>query len=232
MRFSDSHHLRKTIAGCCMVAGPLCVLAAFVVSPAIHTDAGDQLRAFAAHQDRLALSAVLSLVGIALFVGATMGLMHMLRERMPMYSIVGGALTLAGLVAIAAQTGALFLAWKMVADGVQPATVLAWDGFISAAVSVIATGITAWLASVGVIILAAGLHRAKAVDWWMAAMIAIGAVCVALAGPFGSVAFGIVGAALFLIGLGSVGMMVLRESDAEWEDTPEYGGFRPAMHMR
>jgi hypothetical protein len=232
MRFSDSHHLRKTIAGCCMVAGPLCVLAAFVVSPAIHTDAGDQLRSFAAHQDRLALSAVLSLVGIALFVGATMGLMHMLRERMPTYSIVGGGLTLVGLVAIAAQTGALFLAWKMVGDGVQPGDVLAWDGFISAAVSVIATGVSAWLASVGVIILAAGLYRARAVDWWMAAMIAIGAVCVALAGLLGSVAIGIVGGALFLIGLGSTGMMVLRETDADWEHTPEYGGFRPAGHMR
>jgi hypothetical protein len=24
---------------------------------------------------------------------------------------------------------------------------------------------------------------------------------------------------------------VLRESDADWENTPEYQGFRPAMHM-
>jgi hypothetical protein len=232
MRFSDSHHLRKTIAGCCMVAGPLCVLAAFVVSPAIHTDAAEQMGAFADHPDRLALSAVLSLIAIALFVGATMGVMHMLRERMAAYGHAGGAMALVGLVAIAAQTGALFLAWQMVGDGVQPNEVAAWDGFVSATVSVIATGVMAWVGSLGFVLLAAGLYRARAVDWWMAAMIAIGAVCVALAGLLGSVAIGIVGGALFLIGLGSTGMMVLRETDADWEHTPEYGGFRPAGHMR
>jgi hypothetical protein len=180
----------------------------------------------------LALSAVLSLIAIALFVGATMGVMHMLRERMAAYGHAGGAMALVGLVAIAAQTGALFLAWQMVGDGVQPNEVAAWDGFVSATVSVIATGVMAWVGSLGFVLLAAGLYRARAVDWWMAAMIAIGAVCVALAGLLGSVAIGIVGGALFLIGLGSTGMMVLRETDADWEHTPEYGGFRPAGHMR
>jgi hypothetical protein len=30
-----------------------------------------------------------------------------------------------------------------------------------------------------------------------------------------------------LVGLGSMGMMVLRESDADWEHTPDYRGMRP-----
>jgi hypothetical protein len=37
-----------------------------------------------------------------------------------------------------------------------------------------------------------------------------------------------VGAALFLIGSGAIGTLVLRESDADWEHTPEYHGFSPA----
>jgi hypothetical protein len=232
MRFSDSHHFRKMVAGCCMVAGSLLVLVAFVVSPAIHTDAGEQLAAFAAEPDRTVISALVSMAAVALMVGAVLGLMHMMRERMPAYGHIGGAMALIGLVAYAAQFGALMLAWQMASDGVQPADVAAWDGLIGSTAGVVALSVVAWIGTAGFVVLAAGLYRAHAVDWWMAAMVAIGAVGIALAGPLGSVGVGIAGAAVFLVGLGSIGVMVLRETDAEWEHTPEYSGFRPAMHMR
>jgi hypothetical protein len=232
MRFSDSHHFRKTVAGCCMVAGPLLVLIGFVLSPAIHTDAAEQVNAFAADRDGTIASALFSLAGIALMVGAVFGVMHMLRERMAAYGPLGGGLAIMGLIAFAAQCGVLILAWQMVADGVQPSDVAAWDGLIGAAAAVIAMQVVAWLGTAGFVVLAAGLYRARAVDWWMAACMAVGVVGIALAGPLGSVGVGIVGSALFLIGFGAIGTMVLRETDAEWEHTPEYGGFRPAMHMR
>ena len=38
--------------------------------------------------------------------------------------------------------------------------------------------------------------------------------------------------AVFLVGLGSIGLMVLGESDADWEHPPEFRGFRPAMGAR
>jgi hypothetical protein len=232
MRFSDSHHFRKMVAGVCMVAAPLCVLVAFVVSPALHTDAGDQLRSFAAHPDRTLISALVSLAAVALTIGAVLGVMHMMRARMAAYGHAGGAMALLGLVAYAAQFGALLLAWQMVKDGVQASDVTAYDGLISSAAGVIALSVMAWIGTVGFVVLAAGLYRARAVDWWMAAMVAIGVVGIALAGPVGSVGVGIAGSALFLVGLGSIGLMVLRETDAEWDDTPEYSGFRPSMHMR
>ena len=231
MRFSDSHHFRKMIAGCCMVGAPLFALAAFVVSPALHTDAGRQVAAFAADRDGLLLAALLSLAAVAFSIGAVLGLMHMLRERMAAYGHVGGAMALLGLVAYAAQFGALMLAWQMVADGVQPTDVAAWDGLVSATAGVLVLQALVWLGTVGFVVLAAGLYMARAVDWWMAALVAIGSLGIALAAPVGSIAVGIAGAALLLVGLGSIGMMVLRETDAEWEHTPEYRGFRPSMHM-
>ena len=39
------------------------------------------------------------------------------------------------------------------------------------------------------------------------------------------------GAAVSLIGFGSVGMMVLAETDEEWEHTPEIEGFRALPGM-
>ena len=231
MRFSDSHHFRKMVARVCMVAATLCVLAAFVVSPALHPDPGAQLASSAADADRTLLSALLSLAAVALMIGAVMGLMHMLRERMVSFGHIGGAMALLGLVAYAAQFGALMLAWQMVGDGVQRGDVTAWDGLISSTAGIVALSVVAWIGTAGIVVLAAGLYRARAVDWWMAAFVAIGAVGIALAAPLGSVGVGIAAAALFLVGLGSIGMMVLRETDAEWEHTPEFRGFRAAAGM-
>ena len=86
-------------------------------------------------------------------------------------------------------------------------------------------------AGVGFVVLCAGLYLARVVDWWMALFIAAGAVCIDIAFPAGVLALGIVGAALLLVGLGSVGLMVIRETDADWEHTPDYRGFRPAAGM-
>jgi hypothetical protein len=231
MGFSDSH-FRKTVAGCCMVAGPLAALAAFIVSPAFHSGSGAQVAEVARHQDRFLLSMFLSLAAVTLVIGGSLGLMHMLRERMVGYGNVGGTFTLIGLIATVAQFGASMMLWSMVRDGVQPADVTAWHSVTHDAATVIPLLAIPWLAVVGFAVLAMGLYRAHAVDWWMSAMLAIGALGITLAGPLASIAVGIVGAALFLVGMGSIGLIVLRESDADWEHTPEYHGFRPAAGMR
>ena len=232
MRFSDSHHFRKMVAGCCMVVGPLFILISLVVGPDLRTDAGEQMAAIAADRDGTIASLLFSMAGVALMIGATLGVMHMLRERMVGYGHLGGAMALLGLVALAGQFGAWMLAWQMAADGVQATDVAAYDGLISSTAGVIALQVIGFAGIAGVIVLAAGLYRAHAVDWWMAACLAIGAVGIALAGPFESIALGVVASAVLCLGLGSIGLMVLRETDAEWESTPEYGGFRPALHMK
>jgi len=157
--------------------------------------------------------------------------MHMLRERMVGYGNVGGVLTLVGLVFTMAQVAAQFTLWAAVNDGVQPADVSTWHTVTHDTAMVIPLVAVPWLAVVGFAVLAMGLYRAHVVDWWMAAMLAVGALGITLAGPLTSLAVGIVGAALFLVGMGSIGMIVLRESDADWEHTPDYRGFRPAAGM-
>src|SRR3954453_3115439 len=167
MRFSDSHHFRKMVAGCCMVAGPLAVLAAFVVSPAIHTNAGRQMAAFAGHPDRLLISTLLSLVAVALVVGATLGLMHMLRERMTAYGHAGGIMALLGLLSFTAFAGASLLAWQMVRDGVQATDITAWHGLMHATAMVVVLAVVGWIGTVGFIVLAAGLWRAEVGGGWV-----------------------------------------------------------------
>jgi len=231
MGFSDSHHFRRMVAGCCMVAGALCALIAGVVAPAFHTGAAKQLASVAAHQDRFLVSTLFGMLAIALLAVATLGLMHMLRERMVGYGHVGGALALVGLFAYMAQTGFMLTQWGMVRDGVQAGDVSAVHTMTHTTAAVIPLGVLPVLSAIGFVVLAAGLWRARVVDWWMSAAMAIGAVLIVVSGLAASTGVGIVGAALFLGGMGAIGLMVLRESDADWEHTPEYRGFRPAMHM-
>ncbi len=230
MGFSDSHHFRKTVAGWCMVVGPLLALAAFVLSPAIKGGSAAQLAEVARHQDRFLLTTLLSLAAVLLVIGIALGLMHMLRERKVAYGHIGGALALLGLGATMAQLGAQFSMWAMVRDGVQPADVSAWHAITNDAAMTVPLFIVSWTAVLGFITLGMGLYRAHAVDWWMAAMLAVGALGITLAGPLESVAIGIAGAALFLIGSGSIGWMVLLEPDSDWEHTPDYPGFRSTAH--
>lgn len=231
MGFSNAFHFRRIVAGWCMIVGPLLALAAFVVAPAIESGSAAQVAEVAANQDRFLISTLLAMAAVAMVVGAALGMIHMLRERMVAFGHIGGGLALLGLLALMAQLGAQLMLWPMVRNGVQPADVVAWNGLTNDAATVIPLFILPWATVIGFAGLAIGLYRAHAVDWWMSAMLFLGALGITLAGPLASVAVGIIGSALFLSGSGAIGLMVLRESDADWEHTPEYQGFRPAHGM-
>jgi hypothetical protein len=79
----------------------------FVVSESIHpddkTNATDEVAVIAGGLDRWYTAHALEIVGIALMVGAVLGLAHLLHERSPGYAVVGGGLALIGLVVLAVQ---------------------------------------------------------------------------------------------------------------------------------
>ena len=232
MGFSDSQHLRKTVAGACMVLAPLLFLVAFVVSPRLETNAGKMLSVATAHADRFYISNLLAMVGLFLVVPALLGVMHMLRERRPAYSGLGGALTILGVFAAMVGQGATFVMWEMTRHGATSAgNVSIVHGLTHDAATVVPIYVLGYVGVVGAVILCAGLYMARVVDWWMALFFAAGVVCINVAFPAGVLALGIVGSALMLVGLGSMGLMVLRESDADWEHTPDYHGMRPAAGM-
>ena len=128
MGFSDSQHLRKTVAGACMLLAPLVMLIAAVVSPEIETKAGAQLATAADNLDRFYISNLLGMVALILFLPAALGLMHMVRERRAAYGAVGGGLTVLGTLGSLVGCGVGFAIWQMASDGVQPADVSALHG--------------------------------------------------------------------------------------------------------
>lgn len=230
---SDAHHFRKTVAGWCMVAGPLLLLVGQVLHPEQKDDVGAQLAVAADHLDRWFVAHLLILVSIALAVPAILGLMHMLREREVAYGHVGGGLALLGLLAftgIVAIDG--FVGWQAAAGGDRAAMTALFERLNDAAGFVIPFFIVSFGFMLGLVVLAIGLYRARAAQGWMAAFLAVAAVLFVLEVVLVSNVLGILAGAFLLVGLGSIGRQVLTESDEDWEHTPEITGFRPLPGMR
>jgi hypothetical protein len=224
---SDAHHFRKMVAGFCMVMAPLLFLVAMVIHPETGTSEASVITAAADSPDAWYIAHLLVLVSIVLAVPAVLGLMHMLREREVALGHVGGGLGLLGLIAFAGiVTLEGLVGWQMAAAGDRVEMVALLERLFDTTGVVVPLYVMSFAFTLGVICLAAGLYRARAVQWWMAIFLAVGAVCGAIGGAAALEWLAIVGAAFLFVGLGSIGRMVLTESDEDWEHTPEYRGFR------
>jgi hypothetical protein len=232
MHLSDAHHFRKIVAGACMVVAPLVLLAAMVIHPASDMDEATQVATIADNLDAWYVAHLLALVSIALTVPAVLGLMHMLREREVAFGHVGGGLAMLGLLAFAGVVGMELVMWQMVAGGSTREAVALLERLNETAGIVIPLLLVSFGLSLGLVCLAIGLYRARAVQSWMAISVASGAILLGVA--FGAALnwLAIVAAAFLVVGLGAIGRMVLRETDEAWEHTPEYEGFRPVPGMR
>jgi uncharacterized membrane protein len=227
---SDAHHFRKTVAGICMVLAPALFLAAAIVSPSSDNDAGAILAATAEHQDRFYISTVLAIAGAVLLLPALLGLMHMLREKQVALGHVGGGLSLLGNLAFMLFFGVSLMQWQMVRGGADTGEMTALlDRFMNTTGSAVFFFLSLAF-TIGMVVLAVGLYRARAVHWSTAGALAIGAVVLQVAFFVGNTAgWYIVASAILLVGFATVGRMVLLETDEEWEHTPEFAGFRPAI---
>jgi hypothetical protein len=231
-RLSDSHHFRKMVAGICMIAAPLLLFVGVVVHPERKREAGDQLAVIAANMDAWFAAHLIVAVALVFAVPAVLGLMHMLREREVALGHIGGGLALLGLLA---TTGVVaidgFVGWQAAAAPSAEMTAL-FERLTETAGVLIPFFVMSLAFAVGMAVLAAGLYRARAVQPWTAALLAVGAVAFAVGNVIASDATAIVGAAVLLVGLLQVGRLVLRQPDEDWEHTPEHSGFRPLAGIR
>ena len=234
-RLSDSHHFRKTVAGVCMIAAPLLLLVGVIVHPESKSDVGAQLAVIADNMDAWYAAHLIVAIALVLAVPAVLGLMHMLREREVAFGHLGGALALVGLLAttaIVAIEG--FVGWQAgAATGDEVAAMTALFERVTETTGVVLpVFVMSYAFTLGMLFLAAGLYRARAVQSWTAAMLGIGAIVLAFGFGMAEDVVAIVGSAMLLVGFFQVGRLVLTESDEDWEHTPEYRGFRPLAGTR
>jgi hypothetical protein len=232
MHLSDAHHFRKMVAGACMVVAPLVLLAAVVIHPASDTNEATQVATIADNLDAWYVAHLLALISIAVMVPAVLGLMHMLRDREVAFGHVGGGLAMLGLLAFAGIVGMELAMWQMVAGGSTREAVALLERLNDTAGIVIPFVVVSFGFALGLACLAIGLYRARAVQSWTAISLAAGAIVFGFAIGAALNWLAIVAAAFLVVGLGTIGRMVLRETDEAWEHTPEYEGFRPVPGMR
>jgi hypothetical protein len=232
MHLSDAHHSRKVLAGACMVVAPLVLLAAMVIHPASDMNEATQVATIQDNLDAWYVAHLLALVSIAVMVPAVLGLMHMMREREVAFGHVGGGLAMLGLLAFAGIVGMELVMWQMAAGGSTREAVALLERLNNTAGIVIPFAFVSFGFALGLAWLAVGLYRARAVQSWMAISTAAGAILFGFAIGTAMNWLAVVAAAFLVVGLGSIGRMVLRETDEAWEHTPEYEGFRPVPGMR
>src|SRR3954451_114704 len=152
-------------------------------------------------------------VGAILMVPAALGLMHMLREREVAFGHVGGGLSIVGLMGLTALVGMDVLGTGDLVVRVDHLT-----------------GVGNWMFvatmgfGLGMALLGMGVFRAHAVMSWAAACLMIGGIAFDVALIVSSAGIAIASTAAIVAGVGATGLMVWRESDEAWENTPALGG--------
>lgn len=105
-------------------------------------------------------------------------------------------------------------------------------GHLGGAIALLGLLVLPWAFMAGMLVLAFGVYRAHAVQGWVAGCIAVAAVVLGFAAGAESELLAFIGAALMFVGLGTMGRMVVSESDEAWDRTPEIDGFRPIAGIR
>jgi hypothetical protein len=232
MHLSDAHHSRKMVAGACMVVAPVLLLVAMVIHPASDMDEATQVATIADNLDAWYAAHLIALVSIVLTVPALLGLMHMLRKRQVSLGHIGGGLAMVGLLAFVGIVAMELVMWELVSEGETATAVTLLQGLNDSAGILIPFGLMSFGFAIGMALLAVGLYRARAVQSWMAVCVGVGSILFGFGIATAMNWLTIVAAAFLVVGLGSIGRMVLRETDEAWEHTPEYEGFRPVPGMR
>jgi hypothetical protein len=214
----------RTAVGVGLIGAPLLTLVASIASPAIKSDNAAQVAVIADHPARYYAFTMFTLAGIILLVPALLGLMQMTRDRAPGWGNAGGALALLGTLIAVGDAATQLLVWQMGAPGANRAEMAAllhrYEATMGSSL-VFTVGGLSFL--VGMLVLAIGLRRARAVPVWVAIGIVAGSF-LNIAGFAGaSVGILIVSSALLLASLGWVGWRVLSESAGQRD-----GGFAPA----
>jgi hypothetical protein len=222
MALSDSRRVSRIGLGACMVAAPLFFVAGDIVDRSVNSDNDAKYVAqVAAHHKAHWLGGFLMMLGAIALLGAVIGLAHLVRTRKPALANVAGPLAALGALAM--------FGWAIITMGVDPAlgrmpnraAAVALYHDASNSSDLAPNIVLMFLFLLAVIALSFGLWRARVVPRALAAVLAISMVAL-FVGNGGASQW--IASALFLVGMGGIGLTVLGRSDEEWET-----GAMPAM---
>jgi hypothetical protein len=217
-------HLRlyRLGTGVALIAAPLFFLADNLLHPEEFERGheAEQVAAIADAYTRWQAAHALGFVAILLFAAATLGLAFLVRRRQPRLGLVAGALSVAGLLGLAAVLTIDGYSWAIVAEASQRPEVGPEAG--AAVLEDLQDSAWSYLYYltplgfiVGVILLAIGALRQGAVPAWAGWLLALAALMVGTETTIVSNAYFIAGAALMLVAGIAVARSLLRVEESE-----------------
>lgn len=226
MQFADNRS-RRLAGGTSLILGPGLMLTGWAISP---TSGGDQTQwvaDMAAAPAQGALGITFVIAGATLMVFAFLSLVHLLREHEPVWGDVGGALAIIGGVVSAAMMGLALAEIEVIRELGAGASTVALIDTIEGSAAVTTVYVVGLLRVVGMLMLAYALYESRTAPRPLTLTFAAG-VIVETTGIFiFSFPVIIVGTALLFIGLAGMGVLLITESDEDWEHAPTFDGFRP-----
>ena len=221
----DANSFRRTALGLCMIAAPLVGLMSALIIPRFTGGMEEELAAISEHTGRWLVGEALNLITFFLYMLAALGTLHLLRHRSVVLGHLGGGLVLLGAFFHGAIIGFALVEVPLVeSGGARDRMVEFANGmYESTAFTMILFPFLSFF--VGWILLAIALWRARVAPLWVAVTLGVAP----LSEFFGPEAVSPeLMFALFLIGLGYLGLRVLHLSAKDWEqgEAPEAGPSR------
>jgi hypothetical protein len=217
---SSSERLLKGICGSCLILAPGLLLVGGLIHPEETTDAARQFEIIAANVDRWELSHWIISASMVLMVGAVVGLAHLLHQVRAAEAIIGGAVTLVGvllLFSIASWEAAIV---PEIAGSNSAEAGSIFERIVGSGGYWVVLAPTLLL-PLGLIVMSYGLFRGRVAPAWAAANVGVGALLFGISLPTGSPWLFAIGLVLVFVGLGRVGLTVLSESDEQWKHPPQ-----------
>lgn len=217
---SSSERLRKGATGACLVLAPLGFVVGLLLHPEESMDAATQLGTIASDANRWAMAHFIITASAVVFVGAVLGLAHLIHERRPGQAIVGGALGVVGSMSLCAVAFAeATYGANMGRTGTGGEVLDAFSATMTQPAS-LAILIGVLMGPLGTIVLGSGIYAADVAPRWTAVALMVGGLCLIVGLPLAMMPLAIVGAALHLLAMATIGFMVFGETDEEWMHTP------------
>lgn len=221
---SNPSTFRRTVAGICLIAGPLLLLVAGAITPSESSDSANAyMKSVAADPSAHEWGAVAFVLAFALLVPGLVGAVHLLRRRAVVLGHVFGSLAILGAVMFVGLAATTFY-------DIALATSLPLDQAVKAndALDDVTGGVVVLVPAllgtfVGLIGLGVALWRGGWAPAWVAVAAAAGMLLV-VAGD-GNKITGLAGSLALLAAYGYVGLTMLRMGNDAWESaTPPAHG--------
>lgn len=213
-----------------LVAAPLFWVVAELVSPALHSDAAQQLAAIAGHADRWFGYTALLVLGTILFVPATLALMRLSRAGSPRLTVVGGGALVFGTVIAVGDAMSQLMTWQMVTPGADRSQMAALlDRFDNAGGAQLFFGPGGLAFVIGSVLLTVALIRTRNLPVWASVAFLIGMVGQFMGFVASSIPVILVGNVVLLVALSAAAVRLWRSEDEATQAPAGERAFVPAI---